>query len=62
MQEVVAPEIKGRVSKMYRIESLRDQENAPKWKLKRQKLKTIMFFFLDFAVLGVSIYTFSAKY
>ncbi len=61
LQSVVAPEVKGKVSKLYRIESIRDSENAPLWKLKRQRLKTLLFFVLDFAVLGVSIYTYIAK-
>ena len=59
---VVEPEVKGKLSTFLRIEP--GAENTPhtRWRLKQKRIKTIMYFFFDFAVLGVSLFAAIAEH
>ena len=64
LRKVVAPEVKIRLSDMYRIESTaetRDNQGASN-KMLRQKIKTVLFFIIDFALLALIIFTIIKKY
>lgn len=59
---VIAPNIKCKVSKLYRIESTKDARSTPKLRIKRQQLKTVFYFLLDAGLTAFSIYTVSTHY
>ena len=44
---VIAPDVKGKVSKMYRIEASRDPQQASKKRIRRERWKTALFFLAD---------------
>ena len=44
---VIAPDVKGKVSKMYRIETTPDSQQPSKKRLVREQLKTVAFFVAD---------------
>ena len=59
---MLGDEVRGKMSKMYRIESTRLDEDSSTKKLLRRKIKTILFFTLDVLLLIMCILTFIFKY
>ena len=59
---MIAPDVKGKVSKLYRIESTKDARSLPKLRIKRQQLKTVLFFLLDLTLTIFSIFTVCTHY
>ena len=59
---MLGDEVRGKMSKMYRIESTRLDEDSSTKKLLRRKIKTILFLTVDILLLVMCVLTFIFKY